>query len=491
MSNVLITIIDGSKLFDVEHYLSHKCLGFSTFFYINVGNDFEDQELMFFLESEYKDFYYIEVDHHSSILQQLYKYIKFDLNSDYVCMTSPLLMLSIKGDSTISEFMNGKEVSSYQNVPVVREPFSSVFIGEVSVLIWNVKKFDVSFPELFHASKDELSVLSDSFFNEVKVTKASSDSSVSLNTDIDNKISMSVHLKELSTNSDTSRNFSSEASRLLFENFECHLLDFERKIKTVKNSKLRIGVCYFGIARSLDHTCESILGNVLQPLSELCAYSSYAHLYDVSTVDSTRSNESATVDPNLFRRLDYHKVLLEAVQDVDHYCDFDKLKAYGDAWNNNFQSLRNLVLQLNSIKQVTNIALSENVDVCIFVRPDLKYHNNFLSTLVDALYTYLNTKQSRVHVPNWQHFGGINDRFAICVGQKAIRCYGERYDKIYNFCLKNNRPLHSESLVKFALKQDQVPVSFVNLKASRTRVGGVMVNENFLTRKKYFNDLVY
>lgn len=159
--------------------------------------------------------------------------------------------------------------------------------------------------------------------------------------------------------------------------------------------------------------------------------------------------------------------------------DFEGLKQYGDCWNNNFQSMRNLVHQLHSLNLVTQAALDDGADVCLFLRPDLRYHDSLAPAITRALRA---AKAGRplVQLPWWQGWhGGRNDRFAVVAGPDAIAAYGRRVTQMTEFCVTRQAPLHSEQLLAFALDQADVPVRTIRARASRVRLGGVENKEDF------------
>lgn len=121
-------------------------------------------------------------------------------------------------------------------------------------------------------------------------------------------------------------------------------------------------------------------------------------------------------------------------------------------------------------------------DICLFLRPDLTYHTNFKYYLLDIITRFIENRESHIYIPDWQHYKGINDRFAICVGKKAINAYGRRLNSTLQYCVSENSPLHSENLVKFVLEKSKITPQFIDIKASRTRANGHIVNENFMRK---------
>ncbi|MEM8852503.1 MAG: hypothetical protein AAGD34_02310 [Pseudomonadota bacterium] len=240
-----------------------------------------------------------------------------------------------------------------------------------------------------------------------------------------------------------------------------------------------IHVCYFGITRSLRFTLPSIEDNILKPARQRGPVRQFCHVFDIGHIDNPRSEERGSVDRNEHALLqaDWLAVDTPPVADVD--ARFLRIKSYGDNWNDDFRSLRNLTHQLYSLKTVTDAALEDGAKICLFCRPDLSYHSSFVATLKHAMTAHARGEE-RVFVPNWQGWDGVNDRFAVCVGHEAITGYGRRWDVMEAYAKASGRPLQGESLLRYALaEQPRVVVIKVPLKASRVRLSGTVKAEDF------------
>jgi hypothetical protein len=152
---------------------------------------------------------------------------------------------------------------------------------------------------------------------------------------------------------------------------------------------------------------------------------------------------------------------------------FREICAHGDSWGDNFKSLENLFYQLWSLSRGTDLALRSGANIVVFVRPDLLYYDSFR----DLLRSVRKKDGDAVYLPIWQPHGGYNDRFAVCVGETAIRLYGHRINEAKNFCQSVQSPLNSEQLLKYAL--NAVPVNRVFLRGARVRVSGAPRQEDF------------
>ena len=149
-------------------------------------------------------------------------------------------------------------------------------------------------------------------------------------------------------------------------------------------TSLRIGVCFFGITRSLRFTIPSIQENLLAPAREFGDVVSYAHFFDQRNICNPRTGEFGALDVEEHKLLPIDRLVLEEPDICLQTWRFDDLRTHGDAWNDNFISLRNLVHQLHSLNEVTKMAVSDGVDLVIFARPDLQYHDSLRPALRTA-----------------------------------------------------------------------------------------------------------
>lgn len=236
-----------------------------------------------------------------------------------------------------------------------------------------------------------------------------------------------------------------------------------------------VAVCFFGITRSLKHTLPSITRNVLEPAARGGEARIYAHFFDQKRVDNPRSGESGDLDPGEHRLLSPHWLELEPPDAFLESRDFALLKSHGDYWDDGFRSLRNLVHQLHSLDRVTQAVLDDGIEVCLFCRPDLEYHDSLAHVVSRAR----RDAGPLVQLPYWQSWEGLNDRFAVATGRTAIAAYGQRIRQALTYCATTSRPLHAERLVEFALREAGVRTRLISPRASRVRVDGRHADEDF------------
>ncbi len=248
---------------------------------------------------------------------------------------------------------------------------------------------------------------------------------------------------------------------------------------------MKIAVCFFGITRSTSFTIDSIRKNVLIPSSELGDVKVFCHFFNQRYITNSRSNESAELSTDEYKLLEPDQVEFDEPELFISQSDFEDVKKFGDIYNDDYSSIKNLFHQLYSLNKVTNMSLSWKPDVVIFARPDLQYLDN----LKEELESTLLKNDTVIKVPNWQNCGGINDRFAIISGRQAIEAYGKRYLKALEYCKSKSKPIHSERLLKFALSNKKI--ERIPHRAVRVRANGEIVHENFINyRVMDFHNLI-
>jgi hypothetical protein len=236
----------------------------------------------------------------------------------------------------------------------------------------------------------------------------------------------------------------------------------------------RIAIGFFGITRSLKWTLPSIQKNIIAPARELGETRLFAHLYQQEHINNPRTGEDQSLDPNEYQLLGCDEVELEKPGNCLAEANYEWVLSHGDAFHDDGKSLANLIHQLHSLQQVGRMIAAWKPDILVMTRPDLMYHDNFYQVLKDQLKSPSNS----LTIPNWQWFGGYNDRFAVC-GPVAGFAYANRKDLIKNYLNKTGGPLPAERFLRFNLHKGRISVKTCSLRASRTRANGTAVDEDF------------
>jgi hypothetical protein len=158
--------------------------------------------------------------------------------------------------------------------------------------------------------------------------------------------------------------------------------------------------------------------------------------------------------------------------------DFERIKEQGDTWGDQHASMRNLVYQLHSLRSVTAMLTPFDPDFVVYVRPDNFYHD----ALPRYVFSLPHARRRNAYIPDWQWWGGVNDRFAIC-GKEVYPAYGNRIEDIFAFCQSTGRKLHSERLLKFVLQRAGARVCLLPTTASRVRIHGEFAEESFSPKR--------
>jgi hypothetical protein len=247
---------------------------------------------------------------------------------------------------------------------------------------------------------------------------------------------------------------------------------------------MKIAICFRGITRALEKTIGSIIDNVFNPCKKLGYVRVYSHLYDQKKIISNvRSNEVNCELSTDYGLLQNDWLMLENPEMALKKYKISEIESYGDAWNDDYKSLRNHVIALHSMKLSYLEARKWRPDLYIFLRPDLMYHDSFFLEVKKCA----QNSNKDIFIPYWQGWKGLNDRFALTANDLSAWEYATRIDKILEYCKNTNKDLHSEKFLLYALRNHSIPIRLINLKASRVRANSVIHEEDFsfLTKKNF------
>lgn len=237
---------------------------------------------------------------------------------------------------------------------------------------------------------------------------------------------------------------------------------------------VKIAIALFGIPRGASVTMPVIGTNVIRPCQDIGETRTFFHLYKQSRVTNGRSGDDASIPADAYASFEPFEGELEAPDTCLRRWHFDIVRRFGDHYQDEFRSVRNLLHQLHSLRRVTTAIYAWRPDVVVFIRPDLLYHEP-----VSAIAVACASRDERYClIPDWQWWGGYNDRFAIC-GARAAAVYGRRAELAIEFSLRTGRPLHAERLLRYALRRERAAVRLTRMRASRVRMNGLVVDEDF------------
>jgi hypothetical protein len=236
----------------------------------------------------------------------------------------------------------------------------------------------------------------------------------------------------------------------------------------------KIAIGFFGVTRSLQWTLPSIRENIIEPARQLGDVRLFAHLYQQTHITNPRSGEDDPLDPEEYRLLECDEVRLEEPGHCLAEARYEWILSHGDAFHDGGKSLANLIHQLHSLQMVGGMISAWKPDVVVLARPDLKYHDS----LGKIIASHLHLSSTALSLPDWQWYGGYNDRMTVC-GSDAAKIYTNRIDCISVYLQRTGGPLPAERLLKFFLHENGILPYAFNVRASRVRASGKIVNENF------------
>lgn len=242
-----------------------------------------------------------------------------------------------------------------------------------------------------------------------------------------------------------------------------------------------VAVCFFGLTRSLrNYTLPSLEKYLLGRLREQnVTIDVFLHTYALSFLDNPRSGERhARLDTEEWRLLHPLRYEIEDVASVDLTLGFEQYMAFGNAWDGPGANatLMNLVRQLHSIRRCWDLVeqhmneTSIRYRYVIFARPDVRYVEPGLPDL----------EQFDLADPGMRRLGiSMEDRFAVG-SPDVIKIWATRGDEAWDFMAggKRNRPLHSETLVRYIVEKHGLTAVAVPICFQRVRANGASVERD-------------
>src|SRR5262249_436080 len=126
-------------------------------------------------------------------------------------------------------------------------------------------------------------------------------------------------------------------------------------------ASMKVALCFFGITRNLRaNTLSSLQSCLMASLAEKDPqYRKFGHFNLIPAVSNPRAGENKVpIDPDEFNLLECDVVSTTDQVWLDEHLDFSSLQKFGDVWEDNFSSLRNLMRQLYSLEQVTSVLVA-------------------------------------------------------------------------------------------------------------------------------------
>lgn len=227
---------------------------------------------------------------------------------------------------------------------------------------------------------------------------------------------------------------------------------------------MKIAICYWGMTRSTKLVYKSHIDKLFNILkNNNIDYNIFMHTWKTSndrlviwenTVDvQVDYEEYKYLNPN-FYKIDNQDDFIKTLNFKDYFKE-ELYRMYGGDTRHEWrpQLILNHLCALESQKRVYNMVLtnSDDYDFIIFIRPDVEVLNDF-----DINWLKLDFD---ITIPNYDHYDGLNDRFAILPFNKSSK-YAERINEIIEF--RKNSRIVSEIYVNFIIKKYYSKVNFIN-----------------------------
>ena len=243
---------------------------------------------------------------------------------------------------------------------------------------------------------------------------------------------------------------------------------------------MKIALVFYGLTRSLTYTQNSIHKNIINVFkNNNIDYDIYMHTYNLNSYENKRARETKDdflkyYDKNEYKFLKPNYLIIDnqdKIKESLNLKDYRTKKEPSD-WNDNYTSVDNFILSQYSKYKITSM-VEKNINqykYIIFIRPDCLYYNKFSIRYFD------NIDNNTIAVPKFHLYGKhgrINDRFAIC-NPHTYKIYGTLFTEL--LVLSKEHELHSESILGFVLKKNNIKWTTINFKFSRVRFGGKITN---------------
>lgn len=243
----------------------------------------------------------------------------------------------------------------------------------------------------------------------------------------------------------------------------------------VKKDNIKVALCFFGLARSLNYTIESIEKNIFSALKDNgIEYKTFFHTYEMDGMYiNKRAKEVITkVDNNQYKLLkpDYFK--MDSDKETRSKLNLNSYRSKPDPWGTGYETVDFFLLGQYSKTQSYNMIKNSGIDFdyVIYLRPDMKY----LSPLNIRLFTLVTDEI--ICMPDFSLYKGVNDRFSIC-NSKNYHVYGNTFGKLLEY--SKIRPLHSETFLRDLLNSNDIRWIYIHFNFNRVRANRQTVFEHF------------
>jgi hypothetical protein len=239
--------------------------------------------------------------------------------------------------------------------------------------------------------------------------------------------------------------------------------------------KWKFGICFFGvIARSIEHTIDSIQKNIFNVLTESnIDFDIFVHNMYVNNITANRSDEiNLPINNDLCKLLTVNANTFKETKQSKFDKQFNWKLCRNSTKSTEYNTFQNAIREIYSVKMVTSLwnKIGNNTkkyDLILYIRPDLLYVNKLD---IDILLKNIHN-DNVIFSPSWHKHKGLNDR--IYMGsEKVMNIIGNRIDDIEEIIKDNHDKYHAEICMKYIVDKHKFQVVEINLKGKRVRANG-------------------
>jgi len=261
-------------------------------------------------------------------------------------------------------------------------------------------------------------------------------------------------------------------------------LDFTSVSNSVMAS---FAILFFGIVdRSIGRTGSSIRRRIVRPLQRQGDVDLFFHSWQLEEIDETVSSEGFSSRSRTFSSaFPCAQGIFESQHDFDRDMDWNPYYRNSSMWpdarpeERRFQLLRNHRRAIESLARCHQFYLEHRErshDFLVIARPDVLYRTTL------RLPAHIETDE--LLVPDFHHWGGVNDRFAVGPPD-AITAYCNRRAFVDEHVASNQHE-KSEQLLAAFLREKQLKTRSLPLFFQRIRSDGSLVPQDLTSLGKRF-----
>ena len=234
---------------------------------------------------------------------------------------------------------------------------------------------------------------------------------------------------------------------------------------------MKFCICFFGvIGRSIEYTIDSINENIFNVLkANNIEYDVFIHNMIVDKISNPRAGEiNSIINNENYKLLNPTEYIEDKQEDFDkNYNNWRILFNNGDEYNNKFNTLKNAIRELYSLKRVTSLwENKEKYDFYLYLRPDLFY----LTKLnVKMILKYMRKKyiEKSILTPGWER----------CKGSADIGINDQVYFGKYDVMLKMAKRIdYLEELSKIRYNSEK----FLYIVVKKYNINTINMNFNYI-----------